>query len=165
MLTYIMCEIQKTRDPTNNGVEIKIPAAKLPKQHTKLNIWPPTTSIFFGRCLHYPGMSPETHPCHPHAGICIWEAQGTSAHTGKNSFLEAKIVFYIRTIWESGKKYFLVLHDNNFSIFSCLFFFCEFHNSKSLLLKYLWETEKNGLFFWQPTPSGCYFQLPEGCGR
>lgn len=84
---------------------------------------------------------------------------------GENSFLEAKIVFYIRTIWESGKKYFLVLHDNNFSISSCLFFFCEFHNSKPLLLKYLWETEKNGLFFWQPTPSGCYFQLPGGCGR
>lgn len=49
--------------------------------------------------------------------------------------------------------------------FHVYFFFCEFHNSKSLLLKYLWETEKNGLFFWQPTPSGCYFQLPEGCGR
>lgn len=83
-------------------------------------------------------------------------------HGGENSFLEAKIVFYIRTIWESGKKYFLVLHDNNSSISSCLFFFCEFHNSKSLILKYLWETEKNGLFFWQPTPSGCYFQLPGG---
>lgn len=64
--------------------------------------------------------------------------------------------------WE---KYFLVLRDNNFSIFLCLFFSCEFHNSESQLLKYLWETEENGLFFCQPTPSAYYFQSPEGCGR
>lgn len=42
--------------------------------------------------------------CRPHT--CIWEAQGMSAHTRENSFLEAKIVLYIRTIWESGKNIF-----------------------------------------------------------
>jgi hypothetical protein len=39
------------------------------------------------------------------------------------------------------------------------YFFSEFQNSKSRLLKYLWETEKNGLFFWQPTPSSYYFSI------
>lgn len=41
-------------------------------------------------------------------------------------------------------------------------FFCEFHNSKSQLLKYLWETEENGLFFWQPTPLPTIFSHQKG---
>lgn len=155
----IACVIQKDRDPTNNGVHVKILAGKFPKEHIDLNMWLPTKSTPSPRHTIGNSSLPLTR-LHLHLG-----SAGESTHTRGNSFLEAEIEFYIRTIWESGKNIFwcyVIIISVSFYVY---FFSCEFHNSESQLLKYLWETEENGLFFCQPTPSAYYFQSPEGCGR
>lgn len=48
---------------------------------------------------------------------------------------------YIRIVWENGKTFFwcyMVITSVSFHVY----FLCQFHNSKSQLLKYLWEMEK-----------------------
>lgn len=146
-------------------VHIKILADKFPKKNQPQLQHVATYKIsLLERCLHYPATPSETRPCLQHACICIWEAQASPPTLGKLISGGKNRVLYKDNMGE-WEKYFLVLHDNNFSIFFMFIFFCEFHNPKSQLLKYLWETEENCLFFWQPPSSAYYFQSPEGCSR